>query len=152
MFWTRFCGEGLPQAVLREGEQFLYELAQDKDRACHEYNEYLVDAKQELEANSARYQQMVKHKTPAQFWVLDGQQWPQLRMIATRLFALVPSSAASERSFSARGFLHSKSRNKLSHTTLEKLMFVRSNHLLAKKLELSSDDEDETDRESDPDI
>ncbi|RHZ23553.1 hypothetical protein DYB37_002763, partial [Aphanomyces astaci] len=71
-----------------------------------------------------------KKKTVAKFWVLDGQAWPLLRELALRVFNLVASSAASERNFSMHGFIQSKKRNRLSPSTVTKLMYIKTNYNL----------------------
>lgn len=59
-----------------------------------------------------------RKKTPFQFWLIDGTQFPNIRSIALRLFSVVPSSAASERNFSTFGFVHSK---------VQKLVYIKTN-------------------------
>ena len=82
---------------------------------------------------------------------IEGMQWPMLQHTAKRVLSLLTSSAASERSFSTMGFIHTKLRNRLTHSMVEKLVFVRSNHLLAQKgLEDSSSDEEDDIDSSDP--
>ena len=92
-----------------------------------------------------RFAQLVKQtKSPSQFWVIDGKEWPELQVAATRIFGLLTSSAA-ERNFSTMGFLHTKLRNRLSQAVVNKLVFVRTNHLLCSaqvNFETSSDEED----------
>ena len=68
-----------------------------------------------------------------------------MQVAATRIFGLLTSSAASERNFSTMGFLHTKLRNRLSQTVVNKLVFVRTNHLLCSaqvNFETPSDEED----------
>ncbi|RQM28869.1 hypothetical protein B5M09_008362 [Aphanomyces astaci] len=71
-----------------------------------------------------------KKKTVAEFWMLDDQAWPLLRELALRVFNLVASSAASERNFSMHGFIQSKKRNRLSPSTVTKLMYIKTNYNL----------------------
>jgi hypothetical protein len=61
------------------------------------------------------------------WWDVYGMPLPQMRMIAMRVLACVASSSACERNWSDFGFIHSKKRNKLSTTQLEKLVYVFSN-------------------------
>ncbi|EGZ16398.1 hypothetical protein PHYSODRAFT_506477 [Phytophthora sojae] len=44
------------------------------------------------------------------------------------MFSLVASSAASERTFSTRSFIHNKLRNALSAPKIEKLLYIKANH------------------------
>ena len=71
-----------------------------------------------------------KRKTPLQFWMSDGNAWPELRKITVKLFSLATSTAASEKNFSTFGFIHSKLRNSLSRESVEKLVFIKSNYPL----------------------
>jgi hypothetical protein len=50
-----------------------------------------------------------------------------LRSIAVKLFSMATSSAASERNFSAMGFIHSKLQNTLSPSSVEKLVYIKTN-------------------------
>jgi hAT family C-terminal dimerisation region len=68
-------------------------------------------------------------KTPMQYWQKDGAQWPMLQLIAVKLFSMATSSAASERNFSTLGFIHTKARNKLNSETIEKVTYIKSNHM-----------------------
>ena len=128
-------------------------LAANQDDAYRELNLFLMECKEEQQMQSYRYQQLVKrNKTPEQFWALDGAEWPQLQRTAQKIFSLIASSASCERSFSAMGFVHSKLRNRLCHNTIEKLVFVRSNRLLAQVNEEGQwSSEEEPDQEVDDD-
>mmetsp|Transcript_18749 Transcript_18749/g.18853 ORF Transcript_18749/g.18853 Transcript_18749/m.18853 type:complete len:87 (+) Transcript_18749:543-803(+) len=44
-----------------------------------------------------------------------------------KLFSLVTSSASSERNFSTMGYIHNKLRNSLSASTVQKLVYVKTN-------------------------
>jgi hypothetical protein len=70
---------------------------------------------------------MEGNKSILQYWLTDGSRWPTLQSICIKLFTIATSSAASERNFSAMGFIHSKLRNRLAASTLEKVIYVRSN-------------------------
>ncbi len=59
-----------------------------------------------------------------------GDTWPTLQVLARQILSLVvASSAASERSFSTFGFIHTKQRNCLSEASVEKLVYVKTNNL-----------------------
>eukprot|EP00474_Spongospora_subterranea_P005884 CRZ06342.1 hypothetical protein [Spongospora subterranea] len=86
-------------------------------------------------------------KTPYQYWLSDGAQWPLLQNIALRIFTLATTTASCERSFSSQGFIHSKLRNSLNPARVEKLMFIKTNctqlqETLAPGIEWSSEEED----------
>ena len=50
---------------------------------------------------------------PAQWWVLVGEPFPTLRVVALRLFALPPSAAGGERAFKTVKLVHTAVRNRL---------------------------------------
>lgn len=62
-----------------------------------------------------------------------GDELPTLQRLAVRLTAAVSSAGASERSWSAYGFIHSRKRNKLTKERAEDLVYVFTNLRLAKK-------------------
>lgn len=68
-----------------------------------------------------------KKMTVLEYWQTDGNEWPMQKDVAMRVFAMVASSAASERNFSTFGFIHSKLRNCLSPTLVEKLVYIKAN-------------------------
>jgi hAT family C-terminal dimerisation region len=72
-----------------------------------------------------------------------------LQDIATKLFAMASSSAASERIFSTFWFVHSKLRNSLVAEKVQKLMFIKTNYpAFAETLVEYSDDESSSDPEN----
>lgn len=142
----RFFGEGLSIAQQQDVEKEISgRVAGEEanwDPVIRELNTFLDHCKREKTAGSHLYKQLMKgNKTASQFWGREGGAWPSLQVVGTRVFALVTSTAASERSWSAMGFLHNKLRNRLQAKTLNKLMFVRTNHKL-QLCEETSDSED----------
>jgi hypothetical protein len=94
-----------------------------------QYTEFTISAQNEKANKSFRYEMLVKKvKTPYQFWLADGSQWPQLQPIALRIFSVATPTASCERSFSNQGCIHSKLRNSISTERVEKLVFIRANH------------------------
>ena len=61
------------------------------------------------------------------FWLL---RIPKLGKNAFRVFSIPPSNAASERTWSIMDFLHSKKRNRLECSEIEKLNFYINSVLL----------------------
>lgn len=133
----RYLGSYLSPATRLELEDILVNTPIDdddpgdderKEKLFVQMTEYLIAAAQEKETNSFRYKMLMKgSKTPRQYWLTDGTQWPDLQKIAIKLFSMATSSAASERNFSTMGFIHSKLRNKLSPSTVEKLVYIKCN-------------------------
>jgi hypothetical protein len=58
------------------------------------------------------------------------------------VFALVPSSSASERNFSTFSFVHNKLRNRLHHDKVTKLVYIKANGIALRSHEKSPDDDD----------
>jgi hAT family C-terminal dimerisation region len=100
-----------------------------REKLFLQYTAFIIDAKAEQDGNTFRYQMLVQRKkTPLQWWLTDGAQWPELQQeVAIKLFSMATSSASCERNFSTMGFIHSKLRNSLSPATVEKLVFIKSN-------------------------
>lgn len=63
------------------------------------------------------------------FWLSCGDVWPHLQQLAKKIFGLVASSAASERTFSTFGLVHSKLRTSLSPAAVEKLVYIKTNNV-----------------------
>lgn len=68
---------------------------------------------------------------------------PELAPFAEKLMITYANSVASERAWSAMNFIHSKSRNRLSLETIDKLLFIFINIRSLRKLnnyELGADE------------
>ncbi|KAI2498122.1 transposase [Fragilaria crotonensis] len=134
----RFIGEGLNTTRRGELENILIDTPVDdktpvdderREVLYLQYTEYTISAMKEKVGNSFRFKMLVKgRKTPLQYWQSDGAAWPDLQRICIKLFTLATSSAASERNFSTMGFVHTKLRNSLAPKTVEKLVYIKSNH------------------------
>jgi hAT family C-terminal dimerisation region len=61
------------------------------------------------------------------WWHCYGASVPILRRIALILLSLSPSSCPSERSFSIQGSINTLKRNRLSHSTVQKLLYCNIN-------------------------
>jgi hypothetical protein len=72
---------------------------------------------------------------PATFWNQD-EHHPLLQRVALKVFSMVPTSAASERAWSAMGFLHTKIRNRLKPERVQQMVFLYMNLRLTMKLGL----------------
>ena len=93
-----------------------------------QYTSFLIDAMAEKSGDTFRYKMLLdRQKTPLQWWLTDGIQWPELQQVAIKLFSMATSSASCERNFSTMGVVHSRLRNSLSPATVEKLVFIKSN-------------------------
>jgi hypothetical protein len=63
-------------------------------------------------------------------WKWRGIQW-----VAMRMTALACSASGCEHSWSIEGWIHSKKRNRLNQTNVERLVRIHTNLLLAGRLE-----------------
>ena len=61
--------------------------------------------------------------------------WPGLRWVAMRLTSLSCSASGCEHSWSIEGWIHSKKRNRLDQTNVERLVRMHTNLLLGGRLE-----------------
>lgn len=64
---------------------------------------------------------------PGDWWHERNASSPQLRELAILALSLHPTSGGAERNWSTHGFLHSKSRNRLTNPRIEKLVFLFQN-------------------------
>ncbi|KAF1327905.1 putative Transposase, partial [Globisporangium splendens] len=135
----RFLGKDLPAAKRQSLEEILIntpvgdEISSDdenKEALYMQFTNFFIAASQERAKNTFRYQMLAKkRKTPLQYWIADGYEWPLLQQVAIKLFSMAASSAASEKSFaSASGAVHSSTLSRcLSAKSVEKLVFMKSN-------------------------
>ena len=88
-----------------------------------QFTDFQIQAKRDKDDNTFRFQMLSKKRNfSLQYWLTNGADWPELQKITLKIFILATSSAASERSFSTFGFIHSKLRNSLSTKLVEKLV------------------------------
>ncbi|CAD6337167.1 unnamed protein product [Miscanthus lutarioriparius] len=72
---------------------------------------------------------------PASWWRLYGTETPALQKMATRILSLTSSSSGYERNWSTFEMVHTKKRNMLTITRLNKLVFIQFNSKLINKKE-----------------
>jgi len=119
-----------------EAMQFICEVAEDLNYSQVKISAILINlakyrAKEGLWKNSFIWIS-AKDIEPALWWKgICGSSC--LSSIAHRILSNPATSAATERSFSTEGFIHSKHRNRLLNSRIEKLSFVKQN------LKISSD-------------
>jgi len=90
-------------------------------------------------------------KTPLEYWQSIGAAWTELARVSVKLFTIATSSAASERNFSTMGFIHGKLRNRMSPSTVEKLVYIKCNNASFGKV-TSGEANKTSDGESDEDL
>jgi hypothetical protein len=74
--------------------------------------------------------------SPRDFWVNQHSNYPLLSKIVTIVFAIPPSSAASERAWSIFDHIHTKKRNRLSSKKVALLVYIYINQGVINKGEL----------------
>lgn len=70
-----------------------------------------------------------KNISPLLFW-RDYTQLPELRDLAVRLLGVIGTSTASERDFSAAGYIANNRRSNLSTENLQEILFINRNSRL----------------------
>lgn len=100
--------------------------------ALTDLNAYFV----KFEGKSCDFVSSSYDENPVSFWAIYGSKlFPQLAPIASRLYRIVPSSAASERGWNVFGTIHTKKRNRLSTEKVEKIAFVYINAALLDEID-----------------
>ncbi|PWZ45986.1 hypothetical protein Zm00014a_025106 [Zea mays] len=70
---------------------------------------------------------------PAKWWANYGTQVPLLQKFAVRILSLTSSASGCERNWSCFEGIHTKKRNRLTCDRVDKLVYVRFNHIHAKR-------------------
>ncbi|KAH6563512.1 hypothetical protein BASA62_008475 [Batrachochytrium salamandrivorans] len=119
----RFVGEKMTAFERTRVEDLIFDYGSETEQAQQmgkkeemyfQYTNFVIKANHNKDRKDFRFLMLEKGtKTILQFWLVDGLEFPQLRDLALHMFGMVCSSAASERSFSTMGFVHSKLRSSL---------------------------------------
>ena len=99
----------------------------DEEQAAGVYKE-LLDCwnRTGVFQNNIRWASFVNYRDPADWWRLqDCTQ--HLKDLAIYALSINPTTGAAERNWSVHGFLHNKSRNRLSNPRVEKLVYLFQN-------------------------
>ncbi|KAM1925520.1 hypothetical protein ACFX13_032793 [Malus domestica] len=65
--------------------------------------------------------------SPTEWWIMYGTDAPTVRKLAIKVLSQTTSSSACERNWSTFALIHTKQRNKLAHSSLEKLVYCYYN-------------------------
>lgn len=135
----KFRGKNLTCSNCNDGLQYIYKLASSSHIDGVEPGEIFKNVAEYRSGSGFFAMEFVKVSmenksiSPIDFWRGICTDFP-LRKIAEALLTMPPTSAATERSFSAQGFIHSKKRNRLETSRAGKLTYVHHNlNLLAEK-------------------
>lgn len=72
-------------------------------------------------------QSWMDKENPVLFWRTHLDRYPELAIIATRIFETIANSVPSERAFSCMNLVHSKQRNRLGPLKVAKLVYIYMN-------------------------
>ena len=79
-------------------------------------------------------QSAIMDMSPGEWWHFHGADYTELRNMAKKITHQRMTSSACERNWSAYGFIHSKSRNKLTNDRAKDLVFIFTNLRVEKGL------------------
>ncbi|VVA40531.1 PREDICTED: LOW QUALITY PROTEIN, partial [Prunus dulcis] len=65
--------------------------------------------------------------SPTEWWIMYGTDAPTVRKLAIKVLSQTTSSSACERNWSTFALIHTKQRNRLAHSRLEKLVYCYYN-------------------------
>jgi hypothetical protein len=142
-----YLGDGMSRTLRNEIEDFIYKFptpdgATNQERQmqiAQEYTAFQVEPLKERQQNTFRFKMLGKSKSILQWWIADGTDWLLLQNLAMRVFSMAASSAASDRTFSTFGFVHSKLRNRLDPEKVRKLVYIKTNTLQINRIEVLDD-------------
>ncbi|CAB4039334.1 hypothetical protein DYB30_009596, partial [Paramuricea clavata] len=131
----RYLGDDMTRRLRNEIEDFIYNFLKNdgttnkerQEQLAREYTAFRIEALRERRENTFRFRLIGQSKSVLQWWKADGTDWPLLQDLATHVFSMAASSAASERSFSTFGFIHTKLRNRLGPEKVKKLVYIKTN-------------------------
>ena len=156
----RYLGDNMTRALRNEIEDFIYNFPKndgttDKERQeqlAREYTAFRIEALRERQQKTFRFKLIGQSKSVLQWWKADGTDWPLLQDLATRVFSMASSSAASERNFSSFGFIHTKLRNRLCPEKVAKLVYIKTNTAQINGLDFDYDSDDSMDISGSEDV
>jgi hypothetical protein len=117
MLDPRFLARGVELKLKRRLEDFIIQFPvgdkpndTDQREAIYlQLTAFTIAATAEQKNNTYQYKMLIERKkSPLQYWLTEGVNWPDLQKVALRVFQVVPSSASCERLFSNMGFVHSR--------------------------------------------
>jgi hypothetical protein len=97
----------------------------------------VAEAQQRLRGksiSSAHAQELIDKYEPAIWWHEFGSSYPCLRTLAKRVISQKIYSSSCERNWSSYGFIHNKSRNRLTNERSKDLVYVFTNYRVQHEL------------------
>lgn len=148
----RYCGENIAKEDMMSVKDYMHELNPKIEEGA-ELERFFEHCEMERRrANSTINNINNKEKGSCCISVYTwwkskrSNEFPGLRELALQVFSLTPSSSASERNFSTFSYIHSKLRNRLTNSTVEKLVYIFVNskalNTAQSAMETNYDDDD----------
>jgi len=112
----KYCGEALSEHLESELINFICNFHNDEDDDVEaELTAFLTKWREHKRQGSTEYIRIQNSNEyhPRNWWIINQKFYPRLFLVAEKVFNFPASSAATERSFSADSFIHSKLRNRL---------------------------------------
>ena len=150
----RYCGEQLNNDDMGKVEDYLLDYFTSNANQKTDMSAQILDYRAHCETIKERrgkeyFDNISSTKALCKWWLTTGKTWPLLQDVAFRVFSIPSSAAASERNWSAYGFIHSALRNRLKDERASKLVYVFFNTKGLNQIE--AEEEDFADCESDED-
>ncbi|XP_021305486.1 uncharacterized protein LOC8072840 [Sorghum bicolor] len=115
-------------------ETFYYHDEDKQDQAAHVELRKFQNREGPFNKKLARTFQNFDYN-PASWWRLYGTEVPALQKMATRILSLTSSASGCERNWSGFEAIHTKRRNRLTTTRLNKLVYIQFNSKLLNRRE-----------------
>ncbi|AQL02955.1 hAT transposon superfamily protein [Zea mays] len=122
------------EAFISCAEQFYYHDEDQQEQAANFELKKFQNREGPFSKKLARTFQNYDYN-PASWWRLYGTETPALQKMATRILSLTSSSSGCERNWSGFEGIHTKKRNRLTTTRLNKLVYIQFNNRLMNKRE-----------------
>ncbi|XP_021317337.1 uncharacterized protein LOC8055100 isoform X1 [Sorghum bicolor] len=117
-------------------ETFYYHDEDKQDQAAHVDLRKFQNREGPFSKKLARtFQNFDYNPGRASWWRLYGTEVPALQKMATRILSLTSSASGCERNWSGFEAIHTKKRNRLTTTRLNKLVYIQLNSKLLSKRE-----------------
>ncbi|XP_039827340.1 uncharacterized protein LOC120689061 [Panicum virgatum] len=126
----------MSEAFIACVEQFYYHDEDKQDQAANIELKKIQNREGPFSKKFARtFQNFDYNPGRASWWRLYRTETPVLQKMATRILSLTSSSSSCERNWSGFEGIHTKKRNMLTTTRLNKLVYIQFNNMLLNKIE-----------------
>ena len=115
----------VPIANSEEARTLIKETSDLRMKMRDELNLFLAGARENKVNNNDKFNNLPNH--PKDYWKINQRHYPNLSILALKVFNIPAGTASSERTFSAEGFIRSKLRNRLVTAKVKKILFIKLN-------------------------